>query len=185
MFEHMTTTAPVTADELFHLKYPDKQVELIRGQVVVREPPGTWHGKIAGGLAGMLDAYVRRNALGVVLGQDTGFKIESNPDTVRAPDVAFLAAERVKDIPRRGYAALAPDLAVEILSPSDTPGEVLGKVADWLRAGTRLVWVIDPDQKKARVYRSDGSMTTIACGDALAGEGVIPGLSLSLERILA
>lgn len=185
MFGDMTTTAPVTADELFYLKYPDKQVELIRGQLVVREPPGTWHGKVSGGLTGMLDAYVRRHKLGVVLGQDTGFKIESDPDTVRAPDVAFLAAERVQDIPRRGYAALAPDLAVEILSPSDSPDAVLGKVADWLRAGTRLVWVIDPERQEARVYRPDGSVTTVGAGGVLKGEDVIPGLLLPLEDVLA
>lgn len=185
MLEDMTTTAPVTADQLFNTSYPDRQVELIRGQVVVREPPGTWHGKVSGGLTGMLDAYVRRNRLGVVLGQDTGFKLESDPDTVRAPDVAFLAAERVKDVPRRGYAALAPDLAVEVLSPSDTQSEVLGKVADWLRAGTRLVWVLDPERESARVYRPDGSVTTVGHEDVLDGEGVIPGLLLPLEDVLA
>lgn len=185
MLEDMTTTAPVTADELLYLEYPDKQVELIRGQVVVREPPSTWHGKVSGGLTGMLDTYVRRNGLGVVLGQDTGFKIESNPDTVRAPDAAFLAAARVKDIPRRGYAALAPDLAVEVVSPSDTQGEVLGKTADWLRAGTRLVWVVDPDREEARVYRPDGTVTTVGRTEVLDGEDVIPGLQLRLEDILA
>lgn len=180
----MTTSAPLTAEQLLALSIPDKQVELVRGRLIVRQPPGTWHGKIAADLTYLLGDYVRRRRLGLVLGQDTGFKIATDPDTVRAPDVAFVAADRVAQIPRRGYAALAPDLAVEVVLPTDAPADVLAKVAEWLEAGTRLVWLVDPERREARVYRGDGSLTTLGPGDALEGEDVLPGLSVPLKELL-
>ena len=185
MLSRMTTTPLLTADELLHLSFPDKHVELVRGRLIVREPPGTWHGVVAANLTYYLSHFVRKHRLGVVLAQDTGFKIASDPDTVRGPDVAFLAAERVAQIPERGYAALAPDLAVEVLSPSDTAAEVLAKVADWLGAGTRLVWVLDRERRGARVYRPDGSIATLGPDDALDGEDVVPGFLCPLVEVLA
>ena len=91
----------------------------------------------------IVGSYVRTHALGAVFGQDTGFQIASDPDTVRAPDLAFVDRARVAQIAWRGYAALAPDLVAEILSPDDRPGEVLSKVGEWLEAGVRLGWVIE------------------------------------------
>src|SRR2546430_1980150 len=84
-----------------------------------------------------------------------------------------------------GYPALAPDLVVEILSPGDRPGEVLAKVADWLSAGTKLVWVIDPERRLARVYRSDGTETLVGADGALDGEDVLPGFACRLVTIFA
>lgn len=123
----------MTAEELEHLHLPGKSTELVRGRLLVREPPGTRHGRIAAILAYFITDFVRRNRLGVVFAQDTGFKIQSNPDTVRAPDVAFLAQERVDLVPDRGYAALTPDLLAEIVSPDDRPGELLAKIAQLAR----------------------------------------------------
>ena len=120
----------------------------------------------------------------MVFSQDTGFKIASRPDTVRAPDMAFIARERLHDIPDRGYAELAPDLLAEIVSPDDRPGELLAKVADWLQAGTRLVWVIGPARRSARVYRSDGSESMLSESDALDGEDVLPGFTCRLADLL-
>jgi Uma2 family endonuclease len=97
-----------------------------------------------------------------VCGQDTGFKIESDPDTVRASDVAVVCRARVGLIPSRGYAAFAPDLVAEIVSPDDRPGEVLTKVGQWIDAGTMLVWVIDPSRVEARTYRDDGGLTIVS-----------------------
>jgi Uma2 family endonuclease len=173
----------VTANELLTLETPGKSTELVRGKLIVREPPGTYHGRVQGILHVLVGSYVRTHALGAVLGQDTGFKIASDPDTVRAPDLAFVDRARVAQIARRGYAALAPDLVAEILSPEDRPGEVLTKVGDWLEAGVRLVWVIDPDRRVATVYRADGSVMTVAAEADLDGEAVLPGLSFRLAEL--
>lgn len=175
----------MTADELEHLDLPGKSTELIRGQLLVREPSGSSHGRIAATLAYFITDFARRNRLGVVFAQDTGFKIESDPDTVRAPDVAFLAQERVDQVPDHGYAALTPDLLAEIMSSDDRPGELLTKVAQWLEEGAKLVWVIDPRIREARVYRSDGSLTIIGVDGMLEGEDVLPGFTCALTEILS
>lgn len=174
----------MTAEELEQLNLPDKATELVRGRLIVRDPPGAYHGQIAAKLLYVLGDRVYRARLGVLFAQDTGFKIESNPDTVRAPDVAFLATERAALIGRRGYAAIAPDLAAEIVSPDDRPGELLAKVGDWLRAGVQIVWVIDPEREEARVYRADGSVSIVSLDGALHGEDVLPGFSCALSDLL-
>jgi Uma2 family endonuclease len=126
--------AIMTADELLHI--PDKHAELVRGVLVVREPPGLQHGRIAIELGAALAGHVRTNGLGRVY-VESGFKLAANPDTVRGPDLAFISTARLPEPEPRGFPALAPDLAVEILSPDHRPGEVLGKVADYLSAGTK------------------------------------------------
>ena len=180
----MKQTGLMTAEELERLEIPGKVTELIRGQLIVREPPGTRQGRIAMTLGYFLTDFVRREQLGAVFAQDTGFKIESDPDTVRAPDVAFLSAARLGAVGRRGYAAVAPDLAAEVASPDDRPGEVLSKVGAWLSAGTKLVWVVDPDRAEVRVYRPDGSATIIHGDGSLDGEDVLPGFTCSVREIL-
>lgn len=174
----------MTAEELGHLYLPDKSTELVRGRLVVREPPGTRHGSIQATLTYLVTGFVRQHQLGTVFGQDTGFKIASNPDTVRAPDLAFVAAARANQIPERGYAPLVPDLVVEIVSPDDRAGELLAKVGDWLEAGARLVWVIDPQRRDARVHRPDGSLTVVAADGMLDGEEVLPGFACALAEVL-
>lgn len=119
----------------------------------------------------------------IVVAAETGFKLFSNPDTVRGADAAFIRRDRVPDPPPVGYASLAPDLAVEVVSASDQPGEVLGKVADWLTAGSRLVRVIDPVRRHARVYRADGSETLLGEHNALVGEDALPGFSCDLSEV--
>src|SRR6266571_2873518 len=161
MFRGVSAPPLLTATDVERISIPGKQVELVRGQLIVREPPGTHHGAISANLAYHLSDFVRRHDAGTVFAQDTGFKIASDPDTVRAPDVAFVVRERAALIQKRGYAELAPDLLAEILSPDDRPAEVLAKVADWLTAGTRIVWVIDPQRRDARVYRRDGTLTVL------------------------
>lgn len=183
---HDVSTAPLlTAEELERISIPGKVTELIRGRLVVREPPGTWHGDISAKLTYLVADFVYRQRLGMVFGQDTGFKIGSEPDTVRAPDVAFVAGERVEAIAERGYAELAPDVLAEVLSPDDRPAEVLAKVADWLAAGSRLVWVVDPQRREARVYRQDGSLSVVGTDDSLEGEDVLPGFTCALKDVLA
>jgi Uma2 family endonuclease len=176
-------TGLMTADELLTLALPGKSTELVRGKLVVREPPSTYHGRIQSTLNVLVGSHVRAHALGAVFGQDTGFRIASDPDTVRAPDLAFVRQDRVGQIGPRGYAALAPDLVAEILSPDDRPGEVLTKAGEWLDAGVIVVWVIDPDRGTAYVYRADGSITTVGRDGDLNGERVLPGFSCRLSDL--
>jgi Uma2 family endonuclease len=180
----MPATAPLTADELLNLDIPGKSLELVRGLLVVKEPPGFLHGAVAARLGKVVIDHVDAGGLGLVLAAETGFKLASDPDTVRAPDVAFVRAERVPRPLPNGYPALAPDLAVEVLSPDDRPGEVLAKVGDWLNGGARLVWVVDPVARRARVYRQDGSEVQLGQDGVLDGEDVLPGFSCRLETVL-
>ena len=173
-----------TAEELERLNLPNKRTELVRGQLIVREPAGFRHGDVAMAIALQLGNHVRKNSLGRVLAAETGFKLFSNPDTVRAPDVGFVRGDRIPEPLPRGFATFAPDLAAEVLSPDDRPVEVLAKVYDWLNAGTRLVWIIDPDRRTGRVHRADGSITILNEDDSFDGEDVIPGFSCRLVEIL-
>ena len=149
--------AVMTAEELLHVRIPDKRVELVKGVLVVREPAGYTHGKVTVNLTLRIGAHVERSGAGQLFAAETGFTLARHPDTVRAPDLAFIRRERLPDPDPTGFPDLAPDLVVEVLSPSDRPGEVLAKVADWLSAGTRLVWVVDPERRLARVYRHHGT----------------------------
>ncbi len=174
----------MTADELLVLEIPGKTSELIRGRLVVHEPPGSYHGQVAGQLTVLVGSYVRAQRLGRVFGQDTGFRIASDPDTVRAPDFAFLRIDRCAEVRPRGYGAFAPDLVAEIVSPDDSRAELLAKVGQWLDAGVRLVWVIDPERVQAQVYRGDGSVAIVDADGLLEGEDVLPGFSCALGAVL-
>ena len=174
--------ALMTANDLLHPDIPER-AELVRGVLVVREPPGFTHGAIVVRVASLLNDYVRSHNLGLVVAGDAGFHLASDPDTVRGADVAFVRRDRLPDPPPVAFADFAPDLAVEVLSPSDRPGQTLGKVADWLSGGTRLVWVIDPMQRSARIYHEDGAELVIGERDALDGGSVIPGFSCPLDSI--
>lgn len=180
----VTPPAPITADELLHTHLPDKRVELVRGVLVVREPPGFRHGSVATELGNRLTDYVQAAGVGRVFASEVGFRLASDPDTVRAPDVAFISRQRLPDPDLVGYPALAPDLVVEVLSPHDRPGETLAKVGDWLDGGARLVWVVDPDRRLARVYRADGTEVLVTGDEALDGEDVLAGFSCPLSSLL-
>ncbi len=174
----------MTAEELLHTSIPDKRTELVRGVLVVREPPGGRHGSVTMNLALRLGNHVEREGAGQVFAAETGFALARGPDTVRAPDIAFVRRERLPEPIPVGFPEFAPDLVVEVLSPGDRPGEVLAKVADWLSAGTRLVWVVDPERRLARVYRPDGSETIVTADGSLDGEDGLPGFSCPLASIL-
>jgi len=178
------STSPITsAEELLRVEFPGNVTELVCGQLIVREPPGTRHGSIAARLTYLPADHVYRHELGVVCSQDTGFKLESDPDTVRAPDVAFIGRAHADQIPARGYAAFAPDLVAEILSPDDGAGELLAKVGQWLDAGTHVVWVIDPSRAEAHVYRGNGELTLVPADGVLEGELVLPGFECALAEV--
>jgi len=173
----------MTADEFLQPRIPE-HAELVRGVLVVREPPGFRHGEITVRLASALMIHVDAHNLGRVVGGDAGFRLHSDPDTVRGADIAFVSRERLPQRSPVGFPSLGPDLVVEVLSPGDRAGETLAKIADWLSAGTRLVWVIDAERRLARVYRADGTEDLLDEAGQLLGEGVLPGFSCTLAAIL-
>lgn len=174
----------MTADELQHFYIPDKQIELVRGVLVVRELPGFRHGRVSAALIFRLGTHLQATGSAQVVVSEVGFKLASDPDTVRGPDVAVVSRDRVPDPEPTTFVGVAPDLVVEVVSPGDRPGEVLRKIADWLSAGTRLVWVVDPGRRVAHVYRDDGAEQALTAADTLDGADVVPGFTCPLRDIL-
>jgi Uma2 family endonuclease len=172
----------VTAEELF--EYPDsKYYELVRGVPRVCEPPGGVHGVIAGRIVARLADHVERLGLGTVL-VEAGYILQRGPDTVRGPDVSFVSIARLQpdQIPEQ-FIRGAPDLAIEILSPSSRWSEVEEKIADYFAAGARLVWVLDPGERRAIVRYPDRPPGIVAAGESLDGEEVVPGFALALAEL--
>ncbi|HEV2670705.1 MAG TPA: Uma2 family endonuclease [Gemmatimonadales bacterium] len=174
----------LTADELPYTNTPNKRTELVRGHLVIHEPRGGRHASITANLAARLWNHADLTGAGAVFVGDTGFTLARNPDTVRGPDIAFVQKDRLPNPITTGYLELAPDLVVEVVSHTDRPGEVLAKVGDWLDAGARRVWVIDPERRLARVYRHDGAETILEETEQLGGEDVLPGFSCTRVSIL-
>jgi len=171
-----------TAEQL--LKAPGLgRCELVRGELVMTSPSGFEHGRVVMRISGPIFEFVERHALGVLSGAETGFQISRDPDTVRAPDVAFLKADRVPATAIRGFFPGPPDLAVEVLSPDDRAGEVLAKVKDWLEAGCRRVWVADPATRTVTVYRSLSEIIVLGEADTLTGDDLLPGFKASVAEI--
>ena len=175
-----------TAEELFHFPDTRRRLELVKGDLFEMPPPGARHGSVAMVVGSLLMAYVQANQLGKVFAAETGFILRRNPDTVRAPDASFVATEWLPagELPV-GYLELAPDLAVEVVSPSDRDREVLEKVEDWLRAGTRLVWVIYPANRSATVYRALGDSEQLSEDGSLDGGDVLPGFACILGDLFS
>ena len=146
-------------------------------------PSGSLHGAVVIRISGPLWNHVEQHCLGMVFGAETGFHIGRDPDTVRAPDVAFVRAERLAGGLPRGFFPGAPDLAVEVLSPEDRPGKVLAKTGDWLQAGCRMVWVVDPERRTVTVYRSASDVRVLGVGEEVSGDDVLPGFSLPVGEI--
>jgi len=181
----MSAAQLMTAEELLRLNLPNKRTELVRGVLRVREPAGYQHGDVAATCLAVLHHFVRQHQLGRVFAAETGFTLARGPDTVRAPDVAFISTNRLLPRDTRGYAEIAPDLVLEVLSPDSRPGDVMEKVGDWLNAGCRLVWIVDPIRRTGQVYRADGTVALLAEGDAFEGEDVLPGLRAELSELFA
>ena len=177
-------TPLMTAEELLHTSMPNKRTELVRGRLVVREPAGYRHGAVVMNLAIRLGQHVELTGAGQLLAAETGFTLFRNPDTVRAPDIAFVRRERIPT-DATAFPELAPDLVVEVVSPDDRPGETLAKIGDWLEAGVQMVWVIDPERRLARTYRADGTESVLRDADELTGEDVLPGFRCILGSILS
>jgi Uma2 family endonuclease len=184
----LTITKPFTADELLALPDDGWRYELVKGELIRMSPTGHEHGEITINLTAPLATYVKSKKLGVVLAAESGFWLERNPDTVRAPDIAFISRERRQKVARNpGYWEGAPDLAVEVevVSPSDRVSRIEGKVAQWLESGSRMVWVVSPKLRTVTVYESLTSVTVLTEKDRLTGGRVIPGFEIPVAEIFA
>ena len=178
-----TQIRPVTADELLRMP-SDVRCELIEGEIHEMSPGGRAHGRIASRFLGRLEPYVRENGIGEAYAAETGFRIETDPDTVLAPDAAFVNADREAQAEGdAGYFPGAPDLAVEVISPNDRYSEVATKVQKYLSAGTRMVVVVDPPKRTVIVHRSHADVLILKETDVFDGGDVIPGWTLQVSDL--
>lgn len=177
-------TAPLmTAEDLLVLPDDGLRHELIDGELRTMSPASLEHGIVAATIGALLANFVKERGLGVVVGAETGFTLRRAPDTVRAPDAAFIRTDRVPPPGRRArFPELTPDLVVEVVSPSDTAAEVAEKAVAWLDAGARLVWVLYPAQRLAAVHRPDRTVTLLRGDAVLEGDAVLPGFSVPLPE---
>jgi Uma2 family endonuclease len=183
----MSTATPpevqklVTAESLFE-NHPKQRCELIKGEIHLMSPAGSEPGWVVMNVAGPMMVFVKDHKLGYTFGAETGFVIERDPDTVRAPDVAFVAADRIEDRPTAKFFPGPPDLAVEVLSPSDTASEVQEKAEAWLNSGCREVWLIDPRRKSAtRLTPAEDSI--IQQSVETLTTNLLPGFSLEVSEL--
>ena len=179
--------AITTADQL--LRAGDiGRCELIRGELRMMIPAGGEHGRTTGYLTYLLSTHIVSNELGTFYAAETGFTLSRDPDTVRAPDFAFIAAGRAATpaaTTERGFIPGTPDLAVEVLSPDDRPGYVRDKVAEWLEAGTVAVWVVDPRKRTVTIHESGKPPLTLGESDNIRGGELLPGLELAVGEVFA
>ena len=170
-----TQARPITVEDLWNMP-GDERRELVRGELRTMAPAGSEHGAIIMNLAFALAAYVKQQKLGVVFGAETGFVLARDPDVVRGADVAFVQLSRIPatGLPKKFWEG-APDLAVEVVSPSDSLEAVEEKVDDYLNARTPLVWVVNPRRRTITVHRPGGDPKVLRETDTLTGEEVIPG----------
>lgn len=178
----MGVSQAATEQDLRRMPKDGRKYELVDGEIRM-SPAGGRHGQVIIRLSARLERFVSERRLGAVLDSSTGFRLPGG--NVRSPDVSFIATERLPHgrVPE-DFPDLAPDLAVEVLSPDDRPRPVLDKVGEYLAAGTRLVWVIDPRRQRAAVYRSLTDVRQVGPDEALDGEDVLPGFTCLLTDLL-
>ena len=173
----------MTVDHLLALPDDGYRHELQAGLLLAEPLPMFPHAMVQGRLIRVIGAHVEQHALGVVVGE-MGYMLARDPDTVRGPDVSFISSGRMSVIGQgTRFVDGAPDLAIEVLSPSNDPAEIHGKVADYLAAGSLLVWIVDPQTRSVTVYRSLLAPRVLDANAALDGEDVIPGFSVSVGKI--
>jgi Uma2 family endonuclease len=180
----MSTVTRYTADELLRMPDDGFRYELVRGELIKMSPAGFLHGAVVARLTSRLEQYVNQHNLGCVTGAETGYSLERDPDTVRAPDIGFVSRARIEQtgLPRTFYPG-PPSLSVEVVSPSDTAAEVDDKARAWLAAGTRLVWSVRPITRVVEIYRPSGKVVVLSECDTLTGEDLIPGFACPVSEI--
>ena len=167
-----------TAEDLLRLSGSGKRYELIAGELIELAPAGGEHGYVAARALVRLSTFVDQHRVGgAVFAAETGFRLARNPDTVRAPDAAYVSAARLVDARVRAFPDLAPDLVVEIVSPSDTASDVHEKVGTWLASGVQVAIVLYPVTRSAIVFRPDGEARVLHEDDILTAEPVLPDFS--------
>jgi Uma2 family endonuclease len=171
----------VTAEELEKFPDDDYRYELVEGRLIRMSPVGLPHGEIVMNIGARLLPHVRRQGLGLVV-TEVGFTLKRNPDTVRAPDVAFIRRDRLP-ADRRGFYNGPPDLAIEVLSPDDTRSEVRDKVAEYLACGVPLVIVVDPDEQSATVSRPTMEPVRLSGNDVLDLSDIVDGFSCHVQEL--
>ena len=158
--------------------------ELVLGEVLELTPPGWRHGLIQARIAHLVRDFVQESATGQFVTTECGFKLTIDPDTVRAPDIAMVSAARAAGFEEEaGYLQLAPDLAVEVVSPSDSFTDVEAKARMWLEHGTRAVWVVDPDSRRVLIYEPGRDRRDLSEEGTLDGGEVLPGFSAPVPRL--
>jgi Uma2 family endonuclease len=179
-----TSIQSTTADDLLRMPDDGFRYELVRGELIQMSPAGNKHGRFAANVTGSLTPYVKANKLGAVYAAETGFWLETDPDTVRAPDVAFVSQKRLDEVGDvDGFWPGAPDLVVEVISPSDTYTEVEENFFEWLGAGARMVVVVNPRKRAVTVYRSLTDIKVLTEYDSLGGGDVVPGWTMAVKDL--
>jgi Uma2 family endonuclease len=179
------TKRAMTAEQLARLPSGrGERYELIHGELRTMTAAGFLHGQVVSEAHGIIWSFIKPRKLGGLVGAETGFKLERHPDHVRAPDIGFVARERLPALRQRsGFLELAPDFAVEVVSPNDTWSELREKVADWLAHGTKVVWVLDPPTRTAEIWRTDGRIDRRAGDDEMDAEPVLPGFRCRVSEL--
>lgn len=176
----------ITAEQLERIGKQDYSFELVRGELVPVTPAGREQGILAGFLTVELGMFARERELGRVYVAETGFTLQRNPDTVRAPDVSFVRRERDAALrSRRGFVPGAPDLAIEIRSPDNALAKLATKAGEYLMSGGRLVWIVDPMLRQVHVHRPRQAVIVLSSDATLDGGDVLPGFALPLSRLFA
>lgn len=179
----MVATRPLTIAE-FESEARDGLWELIDGELIEVTPSVGLSSMIASRINGELYIYLREHPVGYAFSADAGFILFPDQATVRSPDAAFIRRSRLPEVPA-AFIPVPPDLAVEVLSPTDRLSEAVAKVAMYLEAGVSLVWLIDPRKRTATVFRQDELPVTIGEDGTLDGEAVLPGFTLPLAVLFA
>ena len=175
------STRAYTADDLLHLPKDGRKYELVKGDLRV-SPAGLRYEKIGMKLGQRLLNFVEQHQLGEVYGSSAGFKLSSGD--VRSPDVSFVAMDRLPEGQTpEGFADFLPDLAVEIVSPTDRVTEIAEKIGEYLAHGVRMVWLVDPHTETVTVYRSLMDTMTFYVTDELHGDPVLPGFSCRVQEL--
>jgi len=175
-----------TIEDLWELSHrTDKRLELVRGELRELAPANDEHGYITMQIAVVVAQFVKQHQLGYTFAAETGFVLSEEPATVRAPDFAYVSRERAPERWSRYFARFVPDLVAEVVSPTDTYGEVAQEVQDWLDFGVRMVWVVDPATRTVAVHRGGGTFRIYGEEDTLSGEDVLPGFVCKVSEIFS